>query len=444
MPLDPDLEPDDEKHARGEDIPTKGEQVKPPETPADKALRESFALIARLKAEHDAGKGEAKDLIARFKLAAMDLSAAEPLQLRAAAPHITAAMDSFDARGNKTELPLSTPWPDLNEQLPGGGYWPGCHVLVGGTGAGKSAWALQLAMHALTDGAAVYYAALELDTKQIIARLAAESDAQLTQAAARKAGKRPPRPISWSSLYTGEASAEERMRAREALPAGALANFTIDHGGDDGEGGDWTPGRMRDAAAAMRKQHGDKPILMIVDFLQLVASDGGSRMELRERIGHAAKTARAVAQRYGATVMLISSVARDKYDDVSSFQGLKAARIGADRTADQVVERYLHSPDALVGLGKESGEIEYAADSVTTAVTLPRVPALAGRPVVFVTAKLRAGRPGWCSLQFDGSRFTSEPDRGAGVLRAMNDQPKTPKAKPGGQSNADDDDNLKL
>jgi len=75
MPLDPD----DDRHARGEDIPTEGEQVEIPETPADKALREHFARVARLQADHVAGKREALALIAELKLALGALS--EPPQL---------------------------------------------------------------------------------------------------------------------------------------------------------------------------------------------------------------------------------------------------------------------------------------------------------------------------------------------------------------------------
>ena len=60
---------------------------------------------------------------------------------------IASALARIEARRSKRERPVATPWNGVNEAL-GGGLWPGFYVLVGGTGAGKSQWALQLGLHA--------------------------------------------------------------------------------------------------------------------------------------------------------------------------------------------------------------------------------------------------------------------------------------------------------
>ena len=98
------------------------------------------------------------------------------------------ALERMDARANGTEKPIATPWASFNDTMPGG-IWPGLHVLVAGTGVGKSTWALQLGLHAAKRGSPVAYVGLELDSAQIALRLVGEH--------AR---------VGWSKLYTGTAS----------------------------------------------------------------------------------------------------------------------------------------------------------------------------------------------------------------------------------------------
>jgi hypothetical protein len=166
-----------------------------------------------------------------------------------------------------------------------------------------------------------------------------------------------------------------------------------------------------------------------------VGPEEGIRQDLRERIGRAAYMARDVARRFGACVLLVSSVAREAYTKVNGLEALELAGLDADMDGSTVVERFMRSPDSIVGLGKESGEIEYAADSVTVAVGLPREHRALYRPVVFATPKLRAGRPGWCALRFNGQRFDTDHTHGASVVEAMrrakSDKPRNGKAKAG-------------
>jgi predicted ATP-dependent serine protease len=64
------------------------------------------------------------------------------------------------ARGE--EKPVPVPWPSVAREI-GGGLWPGCHVLVGNTGTGKTQFALQLALHAAEQGVPVRYVGFDLD-----------------------------------------------------------------------------------------------------------------------------------------------------------------------------------------------------------------------------------------------------------------------------------------
>jgi len=100
--------------------------------------------------------------------------------MRSLSTVLAAAFDRMDARAEEREKPLATPWPDFNAQLPGGGFWPGCHLLVSGTGVGKSMWALQFALHTAREGGAVIYAGLELDAFQVARATGVDSAAAAT------------------------------------------------------------------------------------------------------------------------------------------------------------------------------------------------------------------------------------------------------------------------
>jgi len=320
------------------------------------------------------------------------------------------AFDRMHARAEERERPISTPWPEFNEQLAGGGFWPGMHVLVSGTGAGKSTWALQLALHTARQGGTVVYAGLELDDEQIALRFAAE-------ACVGKSADR----VGWSELYTGSGRARSRQ-TRDAVQTAAMAeleglNIYLETGDPMG----WAATRMQECARSIREREATKPLLIVLDFLQLIGSEANApRQELRERIGRAAYIARDVSRRFNAVVLLISSVSRDKYASLGG-KALKelglTVTLGHDRT---VVERHIAGADQLVGLGKESGEIEYAADSVTVALSLPREGN--ERKVIFATAKQRAGQSGWCSLVFDGWRFSPDASRGKAVISMLEDK----------------------
>jgi hypothetical protein len=338
-------------------------------------------------------------------------------------------------RQSGLEKPLPLPWPDMEPQF-GGGLWPGCHVLVGGTGAGKSAWALQVALHAAMAGHPTGYVGLELEEMQIAMRLAGERAK-----------------VPWSSLYLGKATVPQIDEAHErATKELAKLPFYIEMGRASG----WPASELARFAGQIREAHpepkgpGSLPMFIVVDFLQIIGDEipNGlfSGLELRERIGRAAYAAREATREYNAAVLLISSAARDKYGLLSGAakeSGFciepeldpKTAKAVVDSLARPIIKRRsIMNPDSLVGLGKESGEIEYAADSVTVSIRIQKVTADGKTPVIFATAKGRATGAGWCELRFNGSSFEESPSRGLDIIDSLSSEESI---KRGGKANGE-------
>jgi replicative DNA helicase len=299
-----------------------------------------------------------------------------------------AALSRLERRANGGEKAIPLPWPALAECF-GGGLWPGMHVLVSGTGAGKTQFALQLALHAAEHGTPVAYVGLELDALQVFTRLVALRSKRL----------------KWSELYRGEAA--EGAIAEAAELASRIATLPLHV--EEAPPGAYPASRLESLARALREKYpeetpGARPMLIVLDFLQLVgAEESNKRADLRERIGSAAYIARGVASRMNAAVLLVSSTARANYGATTNTGDAKP---GHELMSDGTVR----NADALVGLGKESGEIEYAADSVSVAIRRGDVACENGSSAVaFVAAKLRAGVPRWVPLTFNGTRLEEWP-----------------------------------
>lgn len=146
-------------------------------------------------------------------------------------------------------------------------------------------------------------------------------------------------------------------------------------------------------------------MLVVLDFLQLVAGEvdeRGRTPDLRERIARAAYAAVHIADRYGAAVKLVSSAARDKYGLLAS--DAKGCGLGILKGATGPT-KVLGSPEALIGLGKESGEIEYSVESQTVLIKWPTRLDNGDKLIIAAVPKLRYGAPSWTALAF-GRRFT--------------------------------------
>jgi replicative DNA helicase len=420
---------DDDAHAAGEPIPHRGKPVDPSEfggadssapgetskasdaggpdpfeLPADAIARELREALAALQS----GELSEPNVLPRLeKLRA----ARQPRRTRGVADVSAAALALMDDRAQGKHV-IPTPWADYNEQLPGGGFLPGAHLLVSGTGTRKTAAVLSIALHHAREGHPVLYVGLEIEDAQAYLRLAADL-----------AG------VRWSDLMNGTSTTAQQQAVRAVKDE--LNRLPIRFEPDEPTG--WCVSRLRRSASEMRAEYGDEArLLVIVDFLQIIAAEPDERDDLRERIGKAAYAARHLARREQVTVLLVSSVARDAYAKVNGFDALRAAGVDAQLHESIVVERFLRNPDAIVGLGKESGEIEFSADTVTVAMTLPYDPKQATRHVVFALPKVRLGPAGWCSLVTSGHDFGDDPDHGASVVSALVQHQRDRRATRGG------------
>lgn len=303
------------------------------------------------------------------------------------------ALDRAKRRQTGEEQPVQTPWDPLNRTL-GGGFWPGAHFLVAGTGVGKSALTFQVALHAAKANVPCGLIALELDEMSLAIRIACD-----------EAG------VTWSKVYNGAASDDELARVRAvAARVGALPIHA-----DFGQAMGWSSQRLELMAKQLRATHPKGPLCIVLDFVQLVSGDPDDKRtpDLRERIGRAGYRARNLANTYGACVIVVSSVARNNYAALSNRldkAGLVLRNYGG------TTRRAVLDTDSLIGLGKESGELEYAADSLNVLMrpvlkqgcydnAVAEMMAQGGRIVVCVTAKMRAGAPSWFALNFHQGRF---------------------------------------
>ena len=274
----------------------------------------------------------------------------------------------------------------------------GMHMLVGGTGTGKSQIALAMALDAARSGTPVLYVALELDGLQIVTRLAMLAAGQ----------------GMWSGVYLGNGSAEDRAHFANGMEV--LRDLPIHV--VEAPPSAYSPADLRRDVEAVRALYpepttGARPMLVVVDFVQIMGGEG--REELRERIGRAGYACRALARDHNAAMLVLSSSARENYKADGALSNIATA---ADLGDDGVVRK----PSVLVGLGKESGDLEFSADSVS-------VLAKVGPHIVIAAGKARAGVTRWCALTFDGTHV-AEGSR-ADVLAAAEESPKPPKASNG-------------
>lgn len=258
-------------------------------------------------------------------------------------------------RASGQERALETPWPQLSTVL-GGGFWPGLYLLVGGTGTGKTQFAVQTAVHAAKAGATVLYLALELSKRDLAARVLGVVAQE-----------------SWSLLLRGALPEDTLIRAvmRAESTVQALPLYT-----------ECAPPYGYGIETLVARAWALRPSLIVLDYLQLCGKSGE---DLRTSIGRAAYAARALARDLGTVVLALSSTAREHYT--------------------KLCFRDEDDPADLVGLGKESGEVEYASDGV---LVLARGNEPSTRRIV--VAKHRCGPTGVVDLQWNGHGFSAPKD----------------------------------
>jgi replicative DNA helicase len=279
---------------------------------------------------------------------------------------IDAAMAAFTARRDGTVRPVPLPWRALRDDL-SGGFWPGTlSLLIGDTGAGKTQWALQVALEAAANQHRVLYIALEADGPELIARCAAIREPRLY----------------WSAILRGTHTPDpETLAHLRGLPFHAI------HPEPRAASWDTLAGNIHKIAEA--DAEGPTP-LVVLDFLQLCTGNGDqTRGDLRERIGSLVYGLKHAAREHSLAVLALSATSRGNYN-----AGEKDPALGEG------------NPARFVSWAKESGESEYAADAV---LVLLRGSNELNDPTFHVAlAKHRTGRPNWHKLFFDGRTFTDQ------------------------------------
>lgn len=313
---------------------------------------------------------------------------------------LSASIERIERRCSGREKPIELPWPVLAEHF-GGGLWPGLHIINSGTGVGKTQWALQAGIHAARSGIPVLYIGLELGELDLAVRLLG-NEAH----------------VPWSHLWTGTASAAYVQRVVAAAPALNDLPFHYEVSRPHG----FAPSDVRAAVDAIRTLYpeidgpGSRPLLVVVDFLQLIGDEPHDEKELRVRVGRASYVLRDLAN-CSVAVLCISSIARERYrllDEIHSVGGLAW---DTDASGYPTKRRIL-KPDAIVGAGKESGDIEYSADSVSIIARVAETWDGTNTDVVFATAKGRATGATWSPLRFTGFAYQECSDRGGRMVDA--------------------------
>lgn len=323
---------------------------------------ESHARIVQDLAQHrravEAFRTATSRLLGGAPLESVQAELGLALKGAQASPRVGRVGDDLDdlievmwAHREGQRAPLTTPWSAVNGVL-GGGLWPGMHVLVGGTGAGKTQWAVQTSVAAARAGVSVLYLALELSRRDMAARVVGALSG-----------------APWSQILRGTLDEQDIPRVVSAAREARDLPLHTECGAPFGYGAETLAAR----AWSLR------PSLIVLDYLQLCAGRYGE--EPRTAVGRISYVARTLARDLDATVLVLSSTARANYAEL--------------------VNDPSREPSDMVGLGKESGEIEYAADSVMVLAKHAERP----RGRVLVVAKNRHGPLGRAELDWTGTAF---------------------------------------
>jgi KaiC/GvpD/RAD55 family RecA-like ATPase len=319
--------------------------------------------------------------------------------------------ERFRQRLTKEHQPVPIPWPSIKAPF-NGGLWPGVHIIAGGTGAGKTAFALQWALYAAQQGVPALYVGLEMTEADIVARLAS----LLCQVEPGRilAGAYHARPLAMAEF---ESIASEVCSQLAQLPAFRYRVASA-HA--------WDYGLLAEDAEALRRETGytGGAILLVLDFLQIVASPPGAREDLRERISKAAYMARAAAGASQVACLMVSSAARERIKVLQKWaNGWPEYSVEVARPKKGEDEGESVDCTDFIGIGKESGDIEYSAETLTILAPIdgnskPQKAISDRLPDIGCDSRVRLGWPkvrygprgATSTLIFNGYRWRDDPD----------------------------------
>lgn len=283
-----------------------------------------------------------------------------------------------------------------------GPLWPDrLAVLVGRTGGGKSALAVQVAEGAALAGVPVLYASAEMGTDELVARLLA------LRAQGDPDPARFPFGLAYRDIMQGRAELETVRGACDALVADCPALYL------------WAPlGTERDAphlwsmarAVALGEDGKERPPVVVLDYVQRWTGPDTDDKRLATSAISAAlrdlsRPGGLPGGWPGAVVLALSSTARANYEHFQDCVHLEAAFKGGlvpTESKKGPGEKWI-PPIPLEGMGKETGELEFDAPLVLDLATdkgkegqRPDYP----RDALVVVAKNRHGGTGMAPMTF--------------------------------------------
>ncbi len=288
---------------------------------------------------------------------------------------------------------------------------PGWVVLVvGGSGIGKSAFIVNVAIAAGCGNAPVLYVSAELDDTEILARLIA----------VRSQGK-DGRGVAHSELTMRDIDPEILRPVIEQM-ASDCPNLFV-----------WAPRSnqknakcLRAAVKVLSEANDNKPVVLMLDYIQRFTEGEDLRVATKNLSGELRELSRVggIDEDWpGAVVWAVSSAPRHAYHHLASCTHLRAAVEGGDVPATGKPSKnglrpmIRQEPIPVVGLAKESGDLEYDSTHVLVMTSDKGSPSdpTAPRPALIVLAKNRFGVTGVFDFSFmpASGRFDQIPDEGA-------------------------------
>lgn len=223
------------------------------------------------------------------------------------------------------------------------GLWPGLHVFIGSTGVGKTALGLQFSYKAVREGIPTLYVSTELSEEELAVRIAVQD--------IRARGQW----VAWSKVMEGEATEGdiELLETTYSDLSNKFKDMLTFYVPDPTNPTAGTVSEIKRHAELLYRAHKrEKPILVVVDYLQQLQGVTGKEDGARERVGATASALRNMIARPrgenwpGATVVALSSTSRAFYGEVGD--------------ATKVTRKTVST---ALGAAKESGDVEFAADS---------------------------------------------------------------------------------
>ena len=228
-------------------------------------------------------------------------------------------LDILNARraDGRDWLGLDSGFKHLNETL--NGLTEGVFILAGAPSCGKTTLAKQIADHvAEVEKVPVLFYSFEQSAEE----LRIKSLARLSSVDSR---------VIWKGRTGTDTWAKVAKAAEEYLQGPGPCLTIIEAGRKD------TVEAIRAAALMARRKAGDKPVLLILDYLQIIPAGKEAPDTLRERIDWNLTELRRLSRDLKSPVLVVSSQNREAYKE--------------------------NKPPTLAAL-KESGGIEYSADGV--------------------------------------------------------------------------------